>query len=83
MAAFEFEISTHNNKIFIRNKLKNYMSIEDIIPTCKQAWEFNDNDIIKISEDLYHIKYDIKIINNYLSNIILYFPNIKNKENSK
>ena len=55
------------------------MSIEDIIPTCKQAWEFDDSEIIKLSEDLYYIKYNIKIINNYLSSIIAYFPNKENK----
>ena len=56
------------------------MSIEEIIPVCKQAWEFDDSEVIKSSESLYYIKYDIKIINNYLSNIILYFPNMRNKK---
>lgn len=65
------DIITYKNLITISNTSSIYINIEELLPILKDAWEFEDHDVTKISELKYTISYNLKVINNYLSHIII------------
>ena len=65
IASLKCEVLTHQNKIKIHNTSSIYINIEHLLPTIKEAWGCKESDITKISNNEYHIKYDIEILNKY------------------
>lgn len=75
IASIKIVLNTSNNTILVHNTASIKINMEPLISILKEVWEFNDSDIKKISSEEFIIKYDINIINNYLSYIITYVPN--------
>ncbi len=59
----EIEISTSE-------KYKHLLN--DFLSTAKEVWEFNDTNIVQKNELCFIIKFDLKIICNFLDNNIVY-----------
>jgi hypothetical protein len=47
------------------------MLIPDFLKTIKEAWELTDEEIIKIDDTTFEIKYNFKILNLYLEKSII------------
>ena len=47
------------------------MLLPDFFKTIKEAWEITDEDIIKIDDTTFEIKYNFKILNLYLKKSII------------
>lgn len=66
-------LDTINKVITIENKSEFEFKISDLISELKNAWSFNEANIIKSDDNIIIIKYDLDILNNYLSYSIIYY----------
>jgi hypothetical protein len=61
---------TNNIKVVVRNKWS--FLLDEIKSVCKEAWEFEEEDIINQTESSFTIKINFKILKNYLDKTIIF-----------
>jgi len=69
--SIKFELNTHHQiiKIYTTPGWDGWLT--EALRITKNIWEYKDEDLKKIPDFKHHIKYDLKILHNYLEYAIL------------
>lgn len=60
-----------DRKIIIKTTFEWLVLIPDFLKTIKEAWELSDEEIIKVNDTTFEIKYNFKTLNLYLEKSII------------
>ena len=71
MGPIKFELNIHWQIIKIYTTPGWDDLLNEALRITKNIWEYKDEDLIKISDVEYHVKYDLKILHHYLEYTIL------------
>ena len=66
------KLSIPYNTITIVNTSDFNFKVSDLLDELKNAWAFNDSDIIESNDNIVKIKYNFNILNNYLAYSIIF-----------
>lgn len=67
------KLDTNNSMIVISNPSFFIFNLNDLLPLIIRAWDIKNTDIIKTSQYEITIKYDLHILNNYLTYNLIFF----------